>query len=846
MKTEVFKNEKIEMLNRFVQNTDVHIFLTGKAGTGKTTFLRNLAINTHKRMVVVAPTGVAAINAGGVTIHSFFQLPFGPIVPESMTNGFRQQPSPTAFANNQQLSPTANSFRQQPTANNQQPSPTANNQQLTAKINKTKLKIMRSLDLLVIDEISMVRADLLDAVDAVLRKVRHSSAAFGGVQLLMIGDIQQLAPVVRQNEWELLQPYYKSVYFFDSHVLQNNPYICVELDHIYRQNDKKFIDILNQVRNNCLDRHNMELLNGRFVPDFNPKDEDGYITLTTHNSQADDINDEKLNAIKSKSMTFDADITGIFPENAYPTKVNLELKVGAQVMFVKNDPSPEKRYYNGKIGKVVSYDKNEGLMVESGDDIINVTPVKWQNFEYSLNEETNEIEEKEIGSFTQIPLKTAWAITIHKSQGLTFDKVILNAEMAFTHGQVYVALSRCTSLEGLVLKARIQNDILFNDNVINSFVNKMPSLEPDGDRLAKEERDFFRQMILELFSFDDIEKCVNRLAKVIRENDNIFEKSTVEQIAKVRGAFREDVVNVSLKFARQVETIFAEQDVDFAFLQERIKKASHYFFEKANDLENVGDLINETDNKAVNVSVKTLLDMIKEMLYVKTACLDLVKNGFELEKYLEIKNKKTIESENLKSTRLKSRSADAQDKPLMDALMRWRKEKASELDKPEAQILPKTVLLRIVEEKPVSIKELKELSKLGTTRIKRFGADIINMVLDFKGFRQRDFDDDDSKRELNLSRSTMKTLELLDENLAIDEIAKERNLSRVTIESHIIEIVKNGFYDVDDFVDKRHRDMITEYFEETNDFSLSAARDVLGDEYTYFELKLVLGTLNHC
>ena len=290
------KNEKIEMLNRFVQNTDVNVFLTGKAGTGKTTFLRNLAANTYKRMVVVAPTGVAAINAGGVTIHSFVQLPVGPIIPEGQ----------------QSL--------------------------LSNKISKTKLKIMRSLDLLVIDEISMVRADLLDAVDAVLRKVRRSSDAFGGVQVLMIGDIQQLAPVARQNEWELLQPYYKSVYFFDSHVLRNNPYICVELNHIYRQNDEDFIGILNQVRNNKLDKQSADLLNQRFLPDFEPEDKDGYITLTTHNSQADEINEHKLSQIKSKMLTFEAEIKGIFPESAYPTKEKLELKVGAQVMFVKNDP----------------------------------------------------------------------------------------------------------------------------------------------------------------------------------------------------------------------------------------------------------------------------------------------------------------------------------------------------------------------------------------------------------------------------------------------------------------------------------------------------------------------------
>ena len=799
------KIEKIEMLNRFVQNTDVHIFLTGKAGTGKTTFLRNLAANTYKRMVVVAPTGVAAINAGGVTIHSFFQLPFGPIVPGG----------------------------QQTAEGGQQTSLLSN------KISRTKLKIMRSLDLLVIDEISMVRADLLDAVDAVLRKVRRSSAAFGGVQLLMIGDIQQLAPVARPNEWELLQPYYKSVYFFDSIVLRNNPYICVELDHIYRQNDADFINILNQVRNNRLDKKSADLLNQRYLPDFEPKDKEGYITLTTHNSQADEINEQKLNKIKSELLTFEAEIKGIFPENAYPTKELLELKVGAQVMFVKNDPSPEKLYYNGKIGKIISYDDDNGLVVRCGDEEINVAPVQWQNFEYTLNEKTNEIEEKEIGSFTQIPLKTAWAITIHKSQGLTFDKVVLNAEMAFTHGQVYVALSRCTSLKGLVLKSKIQNNVLFNDSTINAFVDTIPSLEPDEKRLAKEEYNFIHHTIIDLFSFDNLEVQVNRLAKVLRENDNIFERDAVNKIAETRRLFREEIVDVAMRFSRQIDSILSNPDADLNFLQERIKKASVYYFDKLNALEDIGDIINETDNKAVNASVKAVLDVIREILYVKTACLNLTKNGFDIERFLELKNKKTVEAENLSSSKLKSKLVVNKDKPLLDALMRWRDEKAEEFDKLENQILPKTVLLRIVEKKPVTIKELKEISKLGITRIKSFGADIINIVLRHQGFSAKDFDDEESKKEMNLSATVLTTLELLDEGMDIDAIAKERNFSRSTIENHIVEIVKNGLYQAEDFADKDHLETIEEYFDEVDDASLSAAREVLGDEYSYLELKLV-------
>ena len=371
-------NPELKLAFDFVQFTNRNIFLTGKAGTGKTTFLHNLKNTLFKRMIVVAPTGVAAINAGGVTIHSFFQMPFGPILPgrlESSENKFVQ------------------------------------------KFNKKKINIIRSLDLLVIDEISMVRADLLDGIDTVLRRYKNKTLPFGGVQLLMIGDLQQLAPVVKDNEWSMLRNYYETVFFFSSAAFKQSNAISIELKHIYRQQDNSFIKILNEIRNDKLSAESIKTLNERYQPGFSPDNDDGYITLTTHNANANKINEEQLKKVKSKTYTFEAEVNGQFPEHSFPVNQFLELKVGAQVMFVKNDSSPEKRYFNGKIGMITGF-SGEIINVQcpEEDEPIAVTQETWENIRYSIDEKTKAIEEETMGSFIQHPLRLAWAITIHKSQ----------------------------------------------------------------------------------------------------------------------------------------------------------------------------------------------------------------------------------------------------------------------------------------------------------------------------------------------------------------------------------------------------------------------------------------------
>ena len=735
MQTRKIENAKLEMVDKFVRYTNMNIFLTGKAGTGKTTFLRGLAENPTKRLVILAPTGVAAINAGGQTIHSFFQLEFGPQIPDDVIHTTPANTTPGTDAIHRVSRVSTVQYQ---------------------KMSSVKLKIIRSLELLVIDEISMVRADLLDAVDAVMRRVRHNEKPFGGVQVLMIGDIHQLAPVAKEEEWALLHDYYKSVYFFDSHVLTKTPYCCIELEHIYRQEDRQFIDILNKVRNNCLDSDSLRILNSHYHPNFESDDDAGYITLMTHNRQVDEINESKLNALKTKLLKFTAKVFGNFPESSYPTKFELELKIGAQVMFVKNDPSPEKAYFNGKIGRIIGYDEDDGLQVKCDDEVIEVQPVTWSNFEYSINEETKEIEEKEVGSFTQIPLKLAWAITIHKSQGLTFEKLILDASLAFAHGQVYVALSRCTSLEGLVLKAKLSQSGLFNDLTINQFVAALPSREPNEEQFEYNKKLYESQMLFELVDFIDIESDLNGLRKVVFAHKRSFEDKLKEKISSKGQKFHEEVVEVAEKFKRQIGGILRDNfQIDNNLqLQERVKKGCAYFLDKLADLDEIVESSVDVDNKEVKASFKSAFELLKSDIFVKRACLVSCMTGFDMKKYLTTKNKKIVESE--------------------------------------------------------------EHGKKKETKPKE-------------------------KREKG--SSVKRTKELIDEGLTIDEIAERRGMTRTTIEQHVAELVLNGEAEAKDFMSKEHHDNIVEYFEETKDSSLGRARDVLGDDYSWGELRIVLNEM---
>ena len=811
MAQQTFVNQKLDFVEELVLYTDSHIFLTGKAGTGKTTFLKNLPLKTYKRMAVVAPTGVAALNAGGQTIHSFFQLPFGPLPPDSKT--------------------------------------------ITAQLHrlkKQKLNLMRSLDLLIIDEISMVRADVLDAIDAVLSRVRRSQKPFGGLQLLMIGDVHQLAPVAKAEEWEILSPYYDTPYFFGSHVLQKTPYVCVELEHIYRQHDEDFITLLNKVRDNRMDPDCVRLLNSRFQPNFVAKNGEGYITLTTHNYQADQINETKLAAIKEKALTFKADIHGTFPENTYPTKEELTLKVGAQVMFVKNDPNPEKAFYNGKIGVLVDYDEKEDTVtVESEGEHITVTKLKWQNMEYTINAENQDIEEKEIGSFTQIPLRLAWAVTIHKSQGLTFDKVIVDAGQAFAHGQVYVALSRCTSLGGLVLKTRINSNALVNDYSVNHFVEHLPEKEPSQEKVDQLRHEYELETMIELIDFDGIYKDFGKLMKVIYANDTLFESTMIQDLSQRRNRIHEELCQVSIKFESQIQRLHAEAPSckQNPTLQERLRKGIAYFDEHLKAIiDGLFDLPFKTDNQAINEQLVDALKQLKEDIYLKGCCLEACKDGFSVMTYQKTKSVKVIEKEKNAKKKVEIKD-DVMDKsPLYAQLRSWRSRKAKELDTELYTIIPNKPLKLIAQEKPVTLPALKEIEGMGPKRVKAYGAEILDIVLHFL---EENPEATDQSKLPETPKLVMKpkgetyriTKEMFDSGMTAETIAKERRLAVSTVYGHLIHFVEEGSLEASQIVDKEKYNEILEYFESTFDPQISTAREVLGDEYQYGEIRAVLAEL---
>ena len=550
-------NNALNTAWEFVEKTGKSVFLTGKAGTGKTTFLRKVVEESRKRVVVVAPTGIAAINAGGVTIHSFFQLPLHPFIPGAKIE------SKFAFS-------------------------------------KEKRSIIKTMDLLIIDEISMVRSDLLDAVDSVLRRFRNRFKPFGGVQLLMIGDLQQLTPVITDEEFQLLAPYYSSPYFFGSRALSQIDYVTIELKEVYRQQDEAFISILNSVRCGRPSPDVIRALNQRYDPNFIPSSDEGYIRLTTHNNIANSYNEQQLDMIDEPIHCFDAVIDGNFPEYAYPTEARLELKVGAQVMFVKNDPSAERRYFNGKIGVVTDFYEEYILVQCPGDDEkIAVEPLEWENCRYVINEQTQEMETEVVGIFKQYPLRLAWAITIHKSQGLTFDKAIIDAASSFASGQVYVALSRCRTLEGMVLATPLRQDAVITDHRVDDYIDgQEEAAQRSVARLESIKEEYYKELLGELFDFKELASLQKRMLGICME----FPSGTVVGLAQkhndILNSLNETVVPVGAKWQRLIMQK-PYQEVSSQEFSARVKNGCAYFLSELDGM--YGDFLDKTrDIKAEN------------------------------------------------------------------------------------------------------------------------------------------------------------------------------------------------------------------------------------------------------
>ena len=837
------ENHEIELAWQVIENTGTHLFLTGKAGTGKTTFLRRLKELTPKRMVVVAPTGIAAINAGGVTIHSFFQLNFAPYIPESTFNSAQQ------------------GFH---------------------KFGKEKINIIRSMDLLVIDEISMVRADQLDAIDAVLRRYRDRSKPFGGVQLLMIGDLQQLAPVVKEEDWSLLSSYYDTAFFFGSHSLKETEYITIELKKVYRQSDTEFVGLLNKIREKEADDAVLEELNKRYLPGFRPREEEGYIRLTTHNYQAQQYNDRQLLSLSGRAFSFQAKVEGTFPESAYPADEMLTVKEGAQIMFIKNDSSGEHRYYNGMIGLVTAVSK-DGIRVkgngESQDFLLETE--EWTNSKYSLNPQTKEITEEVEGTFRQYPIRLAWAITIHKSQGLTFERAIIDANASFAHGQVYVALSRCKSLQGLVLSSPLRRESIISDDTIDEFTRNAGEMTPDKHKLALLRQHYFYELLCEQFDFHPIEQHFLRLLRLLDEHLYRLYPKLLERYKTTADLYKTQIMKVADTFKLQYSALLmgAEDYTANPKLNERVMAGAHYFRQHLEDL--LTPLITstkvETDNKELKKKFSEAADTMKTALHVKLGTLCYTeKEGFSVSAFLKQKAVLTLSvsggeaaSSSGRSER-KSWTAEKIEVPtdilhpeLYKQLIACRNSEAAKAGLPVYTIIQQKAILGIVNLLPNDAASLIRIPYFGKRGAEKYGDALLEMVnryVEEHGIERpqmptatltvnNGIKTSKEPKPLKEAKSVKEpkpdtkevTYRLFRQGKSIEEIAKERELVSGTIAGHLEHYVRSGEVKIEQLVAREKITKIIRYVQaHGSDKGLTVIKAALGDDVSYADIRLVL------
>jgi uncharacterized protein YpbB len=746
-----------DFTEQFINQTNQSVFLTGKAGTGKTTLLRKIIESTHKNAVIVAPTGIAALNAGGVTIHSFFQLPFSGFIPE-----FGIKPSFTESVKFETKDTLMRHFA----------------------MNKTRQKIIRNVELLIIDEVSMLRADLLDAMDWTLRNVRRIHEPFGGVQVLFIGDLLQLPPVVKQEEWQVLRSYYDGVFFFHAKVLKEIQPLYIELTTIYRQQDQDFIQVLNHLRNNQITAYDLEVLNKYVREDFDSSQHEGFITLTTHNAKADEINAKALLALKEKKCNYDAEITGEYPKHLFPIEERLELKVGAQVMFVKNDLSFDKHYFNGKMGKVKSLSDHE-ITVEFPEEkkSIVVEKFEWNNIRYALNDSTGEIKEEVLGTFVHYPLKLAWAITVHKSQGLTFDKAVLDVSDVFAPGQAYVALSRLRSLDGLVLLKPMRMNGLSNDQQVVAFSQNKAEEELLPVYLEQSTKNYLIGMLKQAFDWYDLGSKWGSHESSYHLVGLKSEKGKNKSWIAMQNQVIQSTMDPSRKFCRQLDQMLHAPKLDFSFLNERVKAAYHYFFKSLDDvlssnLRKIGELSRVRKTKQYAEELEELDEVLTEtIIRLKKARLlmEAVATGKEITKTVV-----------------------------------WNSEIAQ-------YKLGKIAAVK---------QELKQVPSLLDD------PDEVDDVIFTKSSKKESA----AKKE---KKSTYEvTLELLEQGKDVEEISRIRQLSNQTISNHFAYLIRSEKIELSDVMSQKRIQELASMFDGYEGTSLSPLKEKLGNKVTWEELKL--------
>jgi hypothetical protein len=779
-----------QLAREFALSTNRNIFLTGKAGTGKTTFLRKLKNETKKQMAIVAPTGVAAINAGGTTMHSFFQLPFTPFIPTVQGR-----------------------------------------KELMEKIKMVgfRRKVIQELELLVIDEISMVRADVLDAVDTVLRHIRYRhTEPFGGVQVIFIGDMFQLSPVAVEEEWRLLSGFYRSPYFFHSQVVQQQQPVYIEFDKIFRQTNVDFIQVLNQIRNNCLTTEGLALLQSRYNPLFSPSKDDTYITLTTHNYKADRINAEELGKLKEKTQTFSAEIKGDFPEKAYPTEKELVLKVGAKVMFIKNDNETVRRFYNGKIGIIQDFEDDK-IIIQCPDDDepIELGKMLWENIRYSTNEVTRQIEEDMLGTFVQYPLRLAWAITIHKSQGLTFEKAIIDAGDAFASGQVYVALSRCRSLEGMVLWSKINPHSIENDREIVEHEKNKLAIEELEIQLNESRNKFREYTLKQLFDF---RTGIGHASRQIRETEEVASSFNDDTLPFLKDILKQlqQIQEVSDKFQHQLNSIFDSYEFNEDYLTERLQAAAAFFTEKTEHLlETIRQSPATTDSRE---NARDYTDQLRTNFAFIAQKQYIFKNlnyPFTVEGYFDTKNNFYLPDFNVNAYAKTSsaKSVTSRNPKLYYELLTLRNRICEPHDLPIYIVAGSKTLVEMADYLPLTDKELLKINGFGPAKVEKYGAlflDIIQKYCKTNNLQSQMFEKTDLKADRK-SKSDKKekaepkekkqkgdshreSYELYKAGKTVDEIAVERGLTISTVCSHLGRFIALGNLDINKLISLEKRE----------------------------------------